>query len=149
ATVHASTVSVRCDLGLGNDLGKVLFEELDFAASADVAVDLGAGNNSLLVDLQAVGPLTRAFLDVDVVGGAQKDDVTLTLHDRVGGGFFGASRLDVNVELGAGNDQFTANLDAVQAGFSVGALAEVRLNVKGGAGADTLTAHGVDADGPS
>ena len=51
--VNHSVVSVRTDLGNGNDTYDLKFATVDFEASVDVHTDLGAGANTHNIDIEA------------------------------------------------------------------------------------------------
>lgn len=144
--VSASLVSVRFDLGAGNDLGTVAFGNIDQAAAVDVAADLGEGANAATVDLSGVGKFDRANVTVSVATGAGADNVALNLHDDVGGGAL-ASALLVNVNLGGGNDAFVAGLDYEGNNFRVDNNSVAAITANGGAGHDKLFVQGVGANG--
>jgi hypothetical protein len=97
--VRKSIVTVSLALGTGNDTAVVDFNRIDDGSSVDVGVDLGSGGNALTLDLQKIGFGDRAAVNVDITGGAQKDTVTLNLHDDVGNGVT-ASLMNFKADLG-------------------------------------------------
>jgi len=144
--VRASLVSVRADLGLGNDYATVAFDRIDDKAAVDLDASLGDGLNNLQIDLQKIAFGDRADVHVDIHGGAQKDIVTVNLHDDVGSGVTRSSLL-IDAELFAGNDSFTAALDYSGNIFRVDDHSLTSIAVRGGTGDDSIGVQGVGATG--
>lgn len=144
--VRASLVSVRADLGLGNDTATVAFDRIDDKAAMDLDVSLGDGVNSLQIDLQEMGFGDRADVHVDIHGGAQKDVVAVNLHDDVGNGT-SRSSLQIDAELFGGKDSFTAGLDYGANVFRVDDHSLASIAVRGGNGDDTIRVQGAGAAG--
>ncbi|HKB05173.1 MAG TPA: hypothetical protein VKD90_23310 [Gemmataceae bacterium] len=139
AAVDGSAVAVRTDLGAGIDTYDLAFGQIDHKASVDVDTDLGAGPNTHTATFLGVGKFEKAVMDMVIVGGNQKDTVTVHLNDDVGGGVF-ASRVGVSVDLLAGDDVFKGILDAGGAGvFLVDDHSQASIAVRGGAGNDNLS----------
>ena len=144
--VRASLVSVRADLGLGNDTATVAFDRIDDKAAVDLDANLGDGLNNLQIDLQEIGFGDRADVHVDIHGGAQKDIVAVNLHDDVGNGV-SRSSLQIDAELFGGKDSFTAGLDYAGNVFRVDDHSLASIAVRGGAGDDSIGVQGVGATG--
>jgi hypothetical protein len=144
--VRASLVSVRASLGLGNDAATLAFDRIDDKAAVDLDASLGDGLNYLQIDPQEIGFGDRADVHVDIHGGAQKDTVAVNLHDDVGNGV-SRSSLQIDAELFAGNDSFTAGLDYAGNVFRVDDHSLASIAVRGGSGDDTLGVQGVGAAG--
>jgi|GEM_PF-3280667 len=144
--VRKSELAVSVAAGRGNDTVAFDADRIDDGSSVDVGVDLGLGINTLTMDFQEVGFGDHATVNADVLGGAQKDTVTLNLHDDVGNGVI-ASALNFKADLGAGNDVFMGNLDYAGNVFRVDDHSVASILVKGGAGNDTLSVKGVGASG--
>lgn len=144
--IRKSVVTANLSLGSGNDTGSIDFDRIDDGASIDLGIDLGAGTNSLAVDLQEVGFGDRGAVAINVLGGAGKDSVSLGLHDDVGDGVK-ASSVTFVADLGAGNDTFVGNLDYAGNVFRIDDHSLASILVKGGAGNDSLTVQGAGAAG--
>lgn len=144
--VRASLVSVRANLGLGNDSATIAFDRIDDKAAVDLDVNLGDGLNNLQIDLQEIGFGDRADVHVDIHGGAQKDTVSVNLHDDVGNGA-ARSSLQIDAELFGGKDSFTAGLDYAGNVFRVDDHSLASIAVRGGNGDDTIRVQGVGATG--
>lgn len=144
--VRASLVSVRADLGLGNDTATMAFDRIDDKSAVDLDVNLGDGLNSLQIDLQEIGFGDSADVHIDIHGGAQKDNVTVNLHDDIGDGTKRSS-LQIDAELFAGKDTFTAGLDYAVNVFRVDDHSLASIAVRGGLGDDAIGVQGVGAAG--
>jgi hypothetical protein len=124
----AGSISVRADLGAGSDGMVVKAPLVNFQAFFAVDVALGLGNNSFtFTDGRCQSQSTER---VDVQGDAGADNVTFNF-----GQLSDALKL-LRVDLGAGNDTFTANFDL--ASFSLFGNQPLHLTVNGGAGNDTI-----------
>jgi len=134
--VDHSVISVRTDLGNGNDTYDLTFGEVDSEASIDVHTDLGAGTNTHTVDLDGVGKFDQATMNMTIIGGAQKDTVTLIARDDVGNQTL-TSQLNVFVDLLGGNDVFKGQL--LGGDFKVDNNSQASFVVRGGAGNDSLS----------
>lgn len=144
--VSSSAVSVQATLGAGAD-GKLntpcllTFGQsggtIDNFASIDADWDLGSGSNNFTISIPDVGAdvVGQAVVDINVLGGPAGDIVGLDLLGGVGNGT-APSNLTVAADLGLSNDIFTGRVDADD--FSVASGSQVRLNVQGSAGDDTL-----------
>jgi hypothetical protein len=144
--VRASLVTVHSDLGLGNDSATIAFDRIDDKAAVDLDTSLGDGLNNLQIDLQEIGFGDRADVHVDIHGGAQKDTVAVNLHDDVGNGA-SRSSLQIDAELFAGKDSFTAGLDYAGNIFRVDDHSLTSIAVRGGDGDDSIGVQGVGAAG--
>jgi hypothetical protein len=144
--VRASLVSVRANLGLGNDNATIALDRIDDKAAVDVDTSLGDGLNNLQIDLQDIGFGDRADVHVDIHGGAQKDTVSVNLHDDVGNGV-ARSSLQIDAELFGGKDSFTAGLDYTANVFRVDDHSLASIAVRGGNGDDSIGVQGVGATG--
>jgi len=134
--VDHSVVSVEVALGAGADTYDLTFGEVDEESSVDVHTDLGNGANVHTVDLDDVGKFDQAAMNMTIVGGAQKDSVTLLIRDDIGN-HTKASHLNVFVDLLAGNDVFLGQLQGGD--FKLDNNSQASFVVRGGAGNDSLT----------
>jgi hypothetical protein len=158
--ISDSAVSVYESLGGGADVGprvhhvttpsSISFNGTVDNSSLDTWVDLGPGGNLFAFTLGGdVGNSSPADVSVNLLGGPNADQVITNLTGNVNT----ASIVNVNVQLGDGNDRFTGVFDLAH--FDVtntsGAVAggTVHLTVNGGAGNDTLLVTRGDASGPA
>ncbi len=129
-----SAVSVRANLGAGNDVVTAALPRTFGNSQYDLDLDLGAGANRVVID-QGGALVLGGVVQVNVTGGTGSDVVTATID----GHWSGNSRLLLGGDLGAGNDTATVSLvPGGTDGFAVDAGSVVWLRFAGGAGADKM-----------
>jgi hypothetical protein len=106
-----SEIVIDAIMGAGNDVvsqqtaGGIL--SIESNSFLDVNVDLGAGANTASIMLAAtIGTGTKSNVSYDIIGGSGVDKVNVMNAIELGNGVQN-SNLNVNAELGGGNDEFS------------------------------------------
>lgn len=134
--IRDSAVSIQASLGSGNDRTSLsVLNDIDDGAAVSLAYDLGAGANHMTAMFQGIGKFDQAAVSLDLLGGSDRDDVTVSVSDDVGDGQT-PSRLSITSQLFAGNDQFAMFLN--HSDFKVDDGSQVQVRVHGGTGNDRL-----------
>ncbi|HKA03915.1 MAG TPA: hypothetical protein VKD67_06280, partial [Acidimicrobiales bacterium] len=134
--LSGSGLSLRADMGLGNDTVAVKLPRVSGEAQVDLDVNLGAGTNTLILDQGHAAMAGNGAIHVNVLGGAGVDTVKAFLD----GPWSNAAQLVMSADLGAGNDLFETTLfcSNTASDFRIDSAADVKLLAVGGLGNDTL-----------
>lgn len=132
-SVTDSFVSLKAALGGAGDQPTASFQGAVSNSTIQADIDVGTGFNTLNLD---VADVDASEVALDVTGGNSSLHVD-TIHANFNGAVTNAARLDVRVDLLAGNDVLTGSFKT--GAFSVGSDARAMLLARGGAGNDTLT----------
>jgi len=126
--VDLSSILVRANLGVGNDVMSLALPETSSTGRLNVNVDLGLGNNVFSMT-QGTAP-TSGEVNLDLEAGSGRDVVTLNPTVVAGG------RMRINTQLGWGNDTYAVNLDLSL--LDVGSDGDLFLGADGSIGNDSL-----------
>jgi hypothetical protein len=127
-SVDQSSILVRADLGVGNDIVSVALPATSDSGRFNADVNLGLGNNAFTMT-QGTAP-TSGEVNLEIEAGTGRDAVTLNPTVVAGG------RMRINTYLGAGNDTYAVNLDLSL--LEVSSDGDLFLGVDGGGGNDNL-----------
>jgi hypothetical protein len=130
-TVDNSSFIVRSELSAGDDQEIVTLGNVLNHGVVDIDAVLDIGTNAFSLVQPAGTSVNGGTVMVRVEGDVGTDRVFTSLAGNVGPG-----RLELNADLGPGNDVYTGTVDL--ANFKIGTGGVVRLNVDGGDGSDQL-----------
>jgi len=139
ADILNSEVLYQAILGVGNDVGNLDFSvsggaDVDQGATFQGNIDLGAGTNELDLDFAAdVGETTASKVDLDVVGGANVDTISMSSRILIGNGSNASSFL-IDIDTGSGDDVVDADYSLME----VALHSLLTTTVYGRAGNDTI-----------
>lgn len=133
-----SEIVIDAIMGAGNDVvsqqtaGGIL--SIESNSFLDVNVDLGAGANTASILLAAtIGTGTKSNVSYDIIGGSGVDKVNVMNAIELGNGVQN-SNLNVNAELGGGNDEFSF----VSVQLDVNTDSSLFVHASGGSGNDKI-----------
>jgi hypothetical protein len=134
-TISESSVNLSTDLGLGDDSADLVLGGAVDLSFIDADLNLGGARIKNTASFFQTATLTTgSSVDVDITGGAQVDQVAAGIQAQ---NF--ASRLNYDVNLGAGNDTSNLSFPEGFAGVLFANFPEVKVTMNGEDGNDVLS----------